>query len=141
LHGTFSANRPCGNMSATTKRGWRVRGTTFLKWAGFCAGCLIALEAIVSIMILGRGDASEGATFMLAGSVISTALAVPLLALPFSMRFARLAFLAVLVLFAAGMLWLVFTSTRAQWTHQLAAVAFAVLLLVRIGLKRRAAST
>jgi len=136
-HESLRLSRACWQDKHHDKRRQPVRGTTFLKWTGFFAGCVIALEAMISMAMLGMGEVSRGASFMLAGSITAMISATPLLALPFSMRLARLAFVALLFLFAAGILWLVFTSTRAQWTHQLAAIAFAVLLIIRVGLKMR----
>jgi hypothetical protein len=114
----------------------------------FLAGTCIALLGLVWVFIAASGaiHTSSAAGYVAGAGFL--VVAAPLLAFPFSARVAKSLFVFVMVVLSLAMLWLAFQSnlpTAHTKLVQLASIAFAVMLLARVGLalrrKRRALGT
>ena len=111
-----------------------------VKAISFIAGVALALCGFAAIAMAASGAVTVGTTgaYVAGGSFLFAA--APLLAVPFSIRIAKVLGLLVLLAFAADVLWLAFGSSLApdrNWKFQAAAIAFAGLLLFRLWLARR----
>jgi hypothetical protein len=112
----------------------------FVKALSLIAGTALALFGALGLYIAASGAVAAGTTRMYAFGGAFLVAAVPLLVLPFSVRLGKVLGLAVLVAFAAAALWVAFGTSlaiRGHWRFQVAAVAFAGLLLFRVWLARR----
>lgn len=108
-----------------------------IRWLALGGGVVLALDGLLCLLAAGLGQIKEGRGVMLAVGLTSLALSVPLFALPFSSRVARNAILVVLCPLALLLVWVVFQGERAQWVHQLAVIAFTLLLGIRLWLTFR----
>lgn len=106
----------------------------------FLFGACLALLGVAWVLVAASGavEASPVAGYVAgAGFLLAAA---PFLAFPFSVRVAKSLLVFVVFVLALGMLWLAFQTdlpTSHQALFQVAAIAFAVLLLARIGLALR----
>ena len=111
-----------------------------LKWVAFAAGAVIALYGVALLAIVFSGSVNAGHAPLTVSGVSALAASTPFLVLPFSSRAARTLLLVVLFGFGAGMLWIAFggrhATTPTTW-FRAAAVAFALVLLARLGVAWR----
>jgi hypothetical protein len=110
---------------------------TLSKAAAFLLGACVALLGAVSIFVAASGAVHPSATFAYLSGVGFLLMAAPLVAFAFSRRLAKALLVLFLVALALAMLWLTFQPDRPV-DHaafaQVAAIAFAVMLLARVGL-------
>ena len=110
---------------------------TLSKTIVFLLGACIALLGAVSIFVAASGAVHPSATFAYVSGVGFLLMAAPLMAFFFSTRLAKALLVLFLVALALAMLWLTFQPDRPA-DHaafaQVAAIAFAVMLLARVGL-------
>ncbi|WP_426701537.1 hypothetical protein ACPPVV_00540 [Rhodanobacter sp. Col0626] len=117
-----------------------MKGHTLIKGFTFLVGACVALPGVTWIFLAASGAVKTdpvaayvaGAGFLLVAS--------PLLALLFSVRVAKSLLVVVLFAVAFGMLWLAFQPslpTDHPALVQVAAIAFAITLLARVGLALR----
>ena len=121
---------------------------TLTKVLAFLAGTCIALLGVAWVFVAASGAIHTG---LVAGYVAGAGfllVAAPLLAFPFSTSIAKSLFVFVMVVLSLVMLWVAFQPnlpTAHTKLVQLASIAFAVMLLARVGLalrrKRRALGT
>ena len=111
-----------------------------VKILAFLVGCIFLVNAAFWMHMTSSGAVSTGPTVgYLAGAGFVFA-ASPFLAFPFSTRLAKLLGALVLLAFAFGMLWAVFQLNlpiKHPGSAQIAVIAFAVLLLARVGFALR----
>lgn len=109
---------------------------TLIKTLSFLVGVCIALIGAVWVFIatsVAVKTSSIGPYIAGAGFVL---VAAPLLTFPFSVRAAKSLFILFMFTLALGMLWLAFQlnmPTNHSTLVQMAAIAFVVLLLARVG--------
>jgi hypothetical protein len=108
----------------------------------FAAGLLLAVAGGGMLALATSGAFVDGRAGAYVTSASLLAVAIPLLALPFSARIAKLVAFLVLVVFALAMLWAAFGSadTTSSLGFQVAAIVFSVLLLLRGGMALRKTS-
>jgi hypothetical protein len=110
----------------------------FIKFIGFVAGLTFAATGVVMLFAAASGAVVKGQTGAYVMGLGWLATAVPLLVLPFSSRLAARIGAIVLAAFGLFALWVAFGSRMpAPLSFQFAAVAFGMLLLVRVGLALR----
>ena len=111
-----------------------------VKILAFLIGLLLLANAAIWLVMTSSGAVSTGA---IAGYLASAAFllaAFSFLVFPFSTRLAKLSGTLVLLALACGMLWAVFRlnlPVESPKLAQIAAIAFGVLLLARVGLALR----
>src|SRR4249919_742772 len=107
------------------------------KAASFVAGSFLALFGSLLLAVAAIGDFERGQPVAIAmGSGLLLA-ALPALIYPFSARLAKRLLVPLLFVLAAVLLWLVFRPSvpdARPGIYQAGAIAFAVLLLARVGL-------
>ena len=113
---------------------------TFTKGFTFLVGACIALLGVTWVFLAASGAVkTDPVTSYVAGAGFLL-VAAPILAFPFSARVAKSLLVFALFVFALGMLWLAFQPNLPA-SHpalvQVAAIAFAVTLLARVGLALR----
>jgi len=106
----------------------------------FLVGACIALLGVAWIFIAASGAAKTGPVAGYVADAGFLLVAMPLLAFPFSVRVAKSLLVLVLFVFAFDALWLAFQPnlpTSHPALVQVAAIAFAVMLIARVGLVLR----
>jgi len=110
------------------------------KAASLVTGSFLALFGFLFLAIAATGDFVQGQVVAVVMGVSLLLAALPPLAYRFSSRLARLLLVLLLFVLAAALLWLVFRPelpVARPAIYQVAAIAFAVLLLARVGLALR----
>lgn len=108
-----------------------------LQWLAFAVGLGLIVFAGVFLAIISSGAVESGSNGMLTVAAAFALIAVPCFVTPFSLRWAKGLLVAVLALLALAALWAAFGSLpaiHAPAGFKIAAVAFAVLLALRVGL-------
>jgi hypothetical protein len=103
----------------------------------FAAGVVLALAGAGILAMAASGSVIVGRYSAYATGSGLLLIAAPCIALLFSIRFAQILGLVVLLAFAIAALWLAFWSTvslERPWLFQVAAIVFAVLAISRVGL-------
>jgi hypothetical protein len=117
-----------------------MRFRTFAKILVFLVGVCIALLGALWLYMAASGAVKGGIAGGYVAGIGFLLLATPILALPFSVHLAKSLLVVLLLFFAVGMLWLAFQPqlpTNHTALVQVAAIAFAVLLVARVGLALR----
>jgi hypothetical protein len=112
----------------------------FIKALSLIVGTVLALFGLLGLYIAASGAATVGTPGMYAFGGAFLVAAAPFLAFPFSVRVGRALGFAVLFAFAAAALWVAFgtsLATPGRWKFQVAATAFAGLVLFRVWLAWR----
>ena len=106
-------------------------------------GLHFMLMGVACFAMLATGSVIEGHAGVAMGGVASLVAAAPALATPFSTRIAKRLLMFALSVFAAAVLWRVFTpqALHVSWTVKAAVLAFAALLAVRVMLALRMSRT
>jgi hypothetical protein len=110
------------------------------KAASLLTGTVLALFGVLFLVVAAIGDFNQGRLVAIVMGSILLFAALPPLAYPFSARLAKLLLVLLLFASAAGLLWLVFrpaVPVARPGIYQAGAIAFAVLLLARVGLGLR----
>ena len=113
---------------------------TLTKGFTFLVGACIALLGVTGVFLAASGAVKTDPIAGYVAGVGFLLVAAPLLAFPFSVRVAKSLLVFALFVFAIGMLWLAFQPnlpTNHPAFVQVAAIAFAVMLLARVGLALR----
>ena len=110
------------------------------RFVSILAGAFLALFGLLFLAIAATGDFVVGRSvaIVMGGSLFLFSL--PFLAYPFSARVAKFLLVPLLCALAAAFLWLVFRPVlpvARPGIYQVGAIAFAVLLLARVGLGLR----
>ena len=111
-----------------------------IKILAFLIGLLLLANAAVWVLMTSSGALSTGPAACYLASAGFVLAASPFLAFPFSTRLAKLLGALVLLALAFGMLWSVFRlnlPVESPELTQIAAIAFGVLVLARVGLALR----
>jgi hypothetical protein len=112
----------------------------FIKWAAFVAGLALATVAAAFVSAARSGAFPGGSAAGFIAGACFLLLALPCLALPFSMTVFRALSIVVLLALSASLLWLLFRPSLAPKKpeiYQFGAVALAVLFVARLGLRIR----
>ena len=125
-------SRPQRPLSSSVR--YLVQPRKIAKLISFFAGLALAIAGLVLVAIAASGAFSRGQSGAYIAGAALMAVAAPLISVPLSPRFAKFLALLVLAGFAFAMLWLGFISNSAMpsLSFQVAAIAFVLLVLLRV---------
>jgi hypothetical protein len=112
-----------------------------IKAASLLIGAALALLGGVFFYAYAVGDFVQGRSVAIFMGISLILASTPIFAFAFSTRAAKFLLVVLLFAFAAALLWMVFfnpaQAVARPWIYQTAAISFAVLLVIRVGLALR----